>query len=78
MVWGGGIFAQWGIKDFAGGLVVHASAGWAALAAVFFVGRRGVQERDPHSIPLVALGTALLWFGWYGFNAQAAISMSTQ
>ena len=77
MVWGGGIFAQWGIKDFAGGLVVHASAGWAALAAVFFVGRRGVQERGPHSIPLVALGTALLWFGWYGFNAGSQLNVDS-
>lgn len=77
MVWGGGLLAQWGIKDFAGGLVVHVSAGWAALAAVFFVGRRGVQERGPHSIPLVALGTALLWFGWYGFNAGSQLNVDS-
>jgi Amt family ammonium transporter len=69
MVWGGGLLATWGVLDFAGGLVVHASAGMAALASVFYVGHRNVVERGPHSIPLVALGTGLLWFGWYGFNA---------
>lgn len=69
MVWGGGLLASWGVLDFAGGLVVHASAGMAALASVFYVGHRNVIERGPHSIPLVALGTGLLWFGWYGFNA---------
>ncbi len=73
MVWGGGIFQQWGVRDFAGGIVVHASAGFAALASVFFVGRRNVKNAKPHSIPLVALGTALLWFGWYGFNAGSEL-----
>jgi Amt family ammonium transporter len=69
MVWGGGILASWGVLDFAGGIVVHNIAGIAALAAVLYVGRRTVVDRGPHSIPLVALGTGLLWFGWYGFNA---------
>ena len=69
MVWGGGLFQQWGVLDFAGGIVVHNIAGMAALASVLYVGRRKVVERGPHSIPLVALGTGLLWFGWYGFNA---------
>ncbi len=69
MVWGGGLLAKWGVLDFAGGIVVHASAGMAALASVLYVGKRKVIERGPHSIPLVALGTGLLWFGWYGFNA---------
>ena len=69
MVWGGGILADWGVLDFAGGIVVHNIAGIAALAAVLFVGKRTVADRGPHSIPLVALGTGLLWFGWYGFNA---------
>src|SRR5262245_18916945 len=69
MIWGGGLLAQWGVLDFAGGIVVHNIAGIAALASVLFVGRRRVQDRGPHSIPLVALGTGLLWFGWYGFNA---------
>jgi ammonium transporter, Amt family len=69
MIWGGGIMAQWGVLDFAGGIVVHNIAGIAALASVLYVGRRKVEDRGPHSIPLVALGTGLLWFGWYGFNA---------
>ena len=69
MVWGGGIMAKWGILDFAGGIVVHNIAGIAALASVLYVGRRKVKDLGPHSIPLVALGTGLLWFGWYGFNA---------
>ena len=69
MVWGGGIMAVWGVKDFAGGIVVHNIAGIAALASILYVGKRKVLDRGPHSIPLVALGTGLLWFGWYGFNA---------
>ena len=69
MVWGGGFLQKWGVLDFAGGIVVHNIAGMAALASVLYVGKRRVQDRGPHSIPLVALGTGLLWFGWYGFNA---------
>src|SRR5438034_4008881 len=69
MIWGGGILAKWGVLDFAGGLVVHNIAGLAALASVLYVGRRRVADAGPHSVPLVALGTGLLWFGWYGFNA---------
>ncbi len=75
MVWGGGLLAQWGVLDFAGGIVVHASAGMAALASVFYVGKRKITERGPHSIPLVALGTGLLWFGWYGFNAGSELQV---
>lgn len=69
MVWGGGILQKWGVLDFAGGIVVHNIAGMAALASVIYVGRRKLAVSTPHSIPLVALGTGLLWFGWYGFNA---------
>jgi len=69
MVWGNGLLAKWGVLDFAGGIVVHNIAGIAALASVLYVGRRRVKDPGPHSIPLVALGTGLLWFGWYGFNA---------
>ena len=69
MVWGGGILQKWGVLDFAGGIVVHNIAGMAALASVLYIGKRKTQDRGPHSIPLVALGTGLLWFGWYGFNA---------
>jgi len=75
MVWGGGLLADFGVLDFAGGIVVHASAGMAALASVFYVGKRKVAERGPHSIPLVALGTGLLWFGWYGFNAGSQLQV---
>ena len=75
MVWGGGLLADWGVLDFAGGIVVHASAGMAALGAVFYIGRRRVQESGPHNIPLVALGTALLWFGWFGFNAGSELAV---
>ncbi len=73
MIWGGGILQQWGVLDFAGGIVVHAIAGMAALASVFYVGRRKIKDAGPHSIPLVALGTGLLWFGWYGFNAGSEL-----
>ena len=69
MVWGNGLLAKLGVLDFAGGIVVHNIAGMAALASVLYVGRRKVGDSVPHSIPLVALGTGLLWFGWYGFNA---------
>ena len=77
MVWGGGLLAQWGVLDFAGGIVVHASAGMAALASVFFCGKRHVDDRGPHSVPLVALGTGLLWFGWYGFNAGSELRVDS-
>ena len=76
-VWGGGMLAQWGILDFAGGIVVHASAGFAALAAVFFIGKRKYIHKGPHSLPLVALGTGLLWFGWYGFNAGSEFGVNS-
>jgi len=75
MIWGGGLLAQWGVLDFAGGIAVHNIAGMAALASVLFVGRRRVIEKGPHSIPLVALGTGLLWFGWYGFNAGSELQV---
>ncbi len=73
MAWGGGLFSQWGVLDFAGGTVVHATAGFAALASVLFVGRRKDVKDTPHNLPFVALGTALLWFGWYGFNAGSQL-----
>jgi Amt family ammonium transporter len=73
MVWGGGLLAKLGVLDFAGGIVVHNIAGMAALASVLYVGRRRVGDSVPHSIPLVALGTGLLWFGWYGFNAGSEL-----
>lgn len=75
MVWGGGILAKWGVLDFAGGIVVHATAGFAALASVFYVGKRRDNASLPNSIPLVAIGTGLLWFGWYGFNAGSELKV---
>ncbi|MDE2181555.1 MAG: ammonium transporter [Alphaproteobacteria bacterium] len=77
MIWGGGLLAQWGVLDFAGGIVVHNIAGMAALASVLYVGRRNVVDGGAHSIPLVALGTGLLWFGWYGFNAGSEFSVDS-
>jgi ammonium transporter, Amt family len=74
MFWGGGLLAHWGARDFAGGIVVHASAGWAALASVLYVGRRKFIDL-PHNIPFIALGTGLLWFGWYGFNAGSELKV---
>jgi Amt family ammonium transporter len=75
MIWGGGLLAKWGVLDFAGGIAVHNIAGMAALASVLYVGRRKVADSVPHSIPLVALGTGLLWFGWYGFNAGSQLKV---
>ena len=75
-VWGGGWLADLGVVDFAGGIVVHASAGLAALASVFFVGKRKHRDKanlEPHNVTHVALGTGLLWFGWFGFNAGGAL-----
>ncbi len=77
MVWGGGILSQWGVLDFAGGIAVHTIAGMAALASVFYLGKRRIREKGPHSIPLVALGTGLLWFGWYGFNAGSELHVDS-
>lgn len=76
MIWGNGILAAHGVLDFAGGIVVHATAGFAALASVIYVGKRRNQENKPNSIPLIALGTGLLWFGWYGFNAGSALNVN--
>lgn len=75
MIWGGGLLAQWGVLDFAGGIVVHATAGFAALASVIYVGARKVKNSTPNSIPLVAIGSGLLWFGWYGFNAGSEVKV---
>jgi Amt family ammonium transporter len=72
-----GIFFKWGVKDFAGGTVVHMSAGWAALAGAMILGRRKTHEHGhdhvPANIPFVILGTGMLWFGWFGFNAGSSL-----
>ncbi len=75
MVWGQGLLYQWGVRDFAGGIVVHATAGFAALASVIYVGKRKDTVSPPNSIPLIAIGTGLLWFGWYGFNAGSELDV---
>jgi Amt family ammonium transporter len=79
-VWGTGGWLGlngWGALDFAGGAVVHISSGFGAVAAVLIIGRRlgyGQVRMDPHNIPFVVLGAALLWFGWFGFNAGSALA----
>jgi len=76
MIWGGGLLSRWGVLDFAGGIVVHCIAGFAALASVFYVGQRRDRESPPNSVPLIAIGTGLLWFGWYGFNAGSSLNVN--
>ena len=76
MVWGGGLFAQWGVFDFAGGIVVHITAGVAALVTCIAVGARRGYPRvamPPHNLTLTFAGTAMLWVGWFGFNAGSAL-----
>jgi ammonium transporter, Amt family len=76
-VWGKGWLANLGVFDFAGGLVVHTSAGMGSLAAALIFGHRksfGPTITTPHSIPLAAMGASLLWFGWFGFNAGSALA----
>ena len=75
IVWGGGALMQWGVKDFGGGIVVHAIAGMSALASVLYLGSRKVKDL-PHSIPLIAIGMTILWFGWFGFTAGNAFAMN--
>ena len=68
-----GLFYGWGVLDFAGGTVVHMSAGFAALAGAYYLGKRTKVDHDPANMPFIILGTALLWFGWFGFNAGSAL-----
>jgi Amt family ammonium transporter len=68
-----GLFRNWGVLDFAGGTVVHMSAGFAALAGAVFLGKRNKLTEDSINVPYVILGTGLLWFGWFGFNAGSAL-----
>lgn len=67
-----GILAKYGVLDFAGGTVVHMSAGWAALASALYLKRRNEANHAPARITYVMIGTGLLWFGWFGFNAGSA------
>ncbi len=78
-VWGeGGWLKNLGVLDFAGGIVVHTSAGIAALVTTIVIGKRKNLEHtpSPHNLPFVVLGTSLLWFGWYGFNAGSALAVN--
>jgi ammonium transporter, Amt family len=75
-VWGGGIMAEWGVLDFAGGIVVHATAGTAALVCALVAGkRRGFPTsiQPPHSPVLTMIGASMLWIGWFGFNGGSAL-----
>jgi Amt family ammonium transporter len=76
-IWGGGWLAKLGVYDFAGGIVIHVSAGMAALASALVLGRRkgfGPEIMVPHNLPLAAIGATLLWLGWFGFNAGSALA----
>jgi Amt family ammonium transporter len=77
-VWGsGGWLKHLGVLDFAGGIVVHATSGFSALAAALYIGKRKGylhEHMPPHDLPLTVLGAGLLWFGWFGFNAGSALS----
>ena len=76
-VWGGGWLAQMGALDFAGGIVVHITAGVSALAVALVIGARrgfGTDPMEPHNIPTTVMGAAPLWFGWFGFNAGSALA----
>lgn len=76
-VWGGGWIGKMGALDFAGGTVVHISSGLSVLAAAIFIGKRldyGSAAYIPHNLPMTITGAALLWFGWFGFNAGSALA----
>ncbi len=80
-VWGtGGWLKNLGVLDFAGGIVVHATSGFSALAAALYIGKRKGflnEHMPPHNLPMTVLGAGLLWFGWFGFNAGSALSSGT-
>lgn len=84
MIWGGGYFQQVGVWDFAGGIVVHTTAGWSALATALALGPRtcklptytGEGLREPHNVPMVVAGTGILWFGWFGFNGGSSLGIN--
>ncbi|NBH86522.1 ammonium transporter [Lachnospiraceae bacterium] len=75
-VWGEGFLSKWGFVDFAGGTVIHTTAGFAALASIFVLGKRKVakQGMHPNNLMAAAIGTGLLWFGWFGFNSGGVLS----
>jgi Amt family ammonium transporter len=80
-IWGGGFLARAGVLDFAGGLVVHLSAGTAGLVAAVVMGRRrgyGTENLSPHDLSLAVIGTGLLWVGWFGFNGGSALQAGSR
>ena len=79
-VWGGGILSKWNVLDFAGGLVVHATAGVGALVTAVVIGSRRkfpTSINPPHSPVLTMIGASMLWVGWFGFNGGSALSAGT-
>ena len=74
-VWGNGFLAKWGFVDFAGGTVIHTTAGFAALASIIVLGKRKLKQSGmkPSNLMAAAIGTGLLWFGWFGFNSGGAL-----
>mmetsp|Transcript_86016 Transcript_86016/g.135088 ORF Transcript_86016/g.135088 Transcript_86016/m.135088 type:complete len:448 (-) Transcript_86016:125-1468(-) len=80
-IWGGGLAMKEGICEWAGGIVVHISSGWSGLAVCVVLGKRKVKAvggelPEPHNIPIVVVGTGILWFGWFGFNGGSALAMN--
>lgn len=76
-IWGGGWLAELGVYDFAGGIVIHTTAGMASITSALYLGRRkgyGPDIMRPHNMPLAILGATLLWFGWFGFNGGSALA----
>ena len=74
-VWGGGFLADWGFVDYAGGAVIHITAGFGCLGAIYFLGERAVKNtKGPFNLGLVTIGAGLLLFGWFGFNAGGSIA----
>ena len=78
-IWGGGWLGKWGVLDFAGGIVIHTSAGIGSLVSALYLGRRKhffdfMGEFPPSNLPLAATGAALLWIGWFGFNGGSALA----
>ncbi len=73
-IWGGGWLGARGALDFAGGTVVHISSGTSALVAALLIGKRRGEPLPPHNLPFTVVGAALLWFGWFGFNAGSALA----
>ena len=77
-IWGGGFLSSLGAVDFAGGIVVHESSGISALVGTMLLGRRKDASMLPANLPLVGVGTGLLWFGWFGFNGGSAMGINPQ